>query len=161
MVVQGASVNPANGNQLAFGEVKLEANGRCFGLNQMQGPAHSRNIAGQETIIEVVHRDVQANSAEVIGYRLQGSGEQQGTQRVALLHTTARLHNPLIELQPGGLPITPRGPPAQTGKVGAECGQHNFTANSVEGVAEVKLEGHLLVGTLVPVIPCAGGVDGN
>jgi hypothetical protein len=37
MAVPGASVNPANGNQLAFGEVKLEAHGRCFGLNQMQG----------------------------------------------------------------------------------------------------------------------------
>lgn len=53
----------AKGNQLTFGKVKLEADGSSPGLDQMQSPAHSGNIASQETIIEVVHRNVEARPA--------------------------------------------------------------------------------------------------
>ena len=91
---------------------------------------------------------------------MQSSGEQQGAQRVTLLHPTAGFHDPLLELQSGGLPVTPSCPAAQTRKVGVHGGQHGFTTNSVERIAEVQLKGNFLGGTVLPVIPGPGGVYG-
>eukprot|EP00435_Cladocopium_sp_Y103_P047046 s3076_g13.t1 len=122
----------------------------CF--NQSKGSTDGVEVANQDPVIQVMHSNVQPCIAKVLS-------QKERPKRIALLNASARFNNPFIKLQPGRPLVAPSCPPCEGRKRVPDGRKDGIAADRVEGIGEVKLEGHLVRGGLASPVPGAHNVN--
>ena len=139
---------------LALGVVDPQSDLRDFFLHD--GPRSCQLIRGadQSTIVEVPdgERVGVEFRAKPPAARTEGQSEEQGGQRIALLHTqlAPKREDSSVARQDCGLGVAKAEPLLQHRKVLLELSKDGLSGDLVEGVGNVDLEGHLLVEVEVP-----------
>ena len=87
---------------------------------------------------------------------MEGEGEKEGPQRVALLHTRLGVERRIVEQQPRVPVVAPLGPRRQSWEVEANLTKQRRPIHSVESVGEVNLEEHLVGLPCVALHPLPG-----
>ena len=89
----------SHGNHFAFGGIHSQAELTTSRLNVGNGGANCGRISSDDSIIQVEQGEVQRTSSKFLSERVNGRGEQQRPQWIALLHPVSRRYHRSPELE--------------------------------------------------------------
>ena len=151
--------------EMGFPRAKLQTDLRALNTELIYSGADSSGFTSQAQVVQVRVNQLKspggAEASQLRQNRLEGQGEEQRTQGVALLNTHLRRDNVRAEHEFGRRRVAILDPRRQAGEAVAHFAQEGEPIDRVEGVSKVKFNKHLVGLVLVAAAPLLRNLRAN